>query len=181
MENGPGRQQGMSLVELLACLAIVAVLATLAVPAARRVHDRSRLALLAADGRVLAGALLRWEADHGTPPPAGASSPDGFNTRTLDPLVSGGYLLAPAPILSHLADGRVAVYDAPGAQPGAGRGFWLVLVDRDVPGLAVVVASTDAFPLTPGTWIEGIYLLRGDRLERIDRAPLPGGRGERDG
>ncbi len=182
MGNDPGRERGISLPELLVSVAIVAVLATMAVPASRRVVDRAHLARLATDGRVLASALLRWQADHGTPPPAGATRPDGFNTRTLDPLVSRGYLLAPAPILGHLAGNRVTVYDAPGAEPGAGRGFWLVLTDGAIPGLQVVVASTDAFPLAPGTWVEGIYLLRGDRLERIDRAPLPTTfRGGRDG
>ncbi len=182
MGNDPGRERGISLLELVLSVAIVATLATLSVPASRRVVDRAHVARLAADGRVLAAALLRWEADHGAPPPAGASRPGGFNTRTLDPLVARGYLLSPAPILGHLAKGRVTVYDAPGAEPGAGRGFWLVLTDAGRPGLQVLVASTDAFPLAPGDWIEGIYLLRGDRLERIDRAPLPGnGERRRDG
>jgi len=170
--TGYQRQSGISAVELLLGFAVVAVIAALAVPAISRVSRRSRLETLTEGAESFYRAVRRFEADHGRPPRPGAAQLAGLNLRTLDPLADTGYLADPQQLLAGLDHHRLTAYDTPGE--GAHPGFWAILTAEEQPGLQVIAASTDDFPLAPGQWIEGVYLLRGEQLELLrEGGPLP--------
>ncbi|MDQ7086654.1 MAG: hypothetical protein Q9Q13_01815 [Acidobacteriota bacterium] len=159
----------MTLLETLLALALVAILTSLAVPTFGRALVAARQQRLAAAAGQIFTAVRRYQADHGHPPAPGSLRPDGFNLRTLTPLADRGYLAGPEAILTQLKDRRVTAYDTSG--PDGSSGFWLLLIDADSPELQILAASTDDFPLAPGRWLEGIYLLRGEQLEKLRGAP----------
>ena len=161
--------RGLTLLETLIALVLVGLLASLAVPTLGRALLVARQQRLASAAGQIFTAVRRYQADHGRPPAPGSLQPDGFNLRTLAPLADRGYLAGTDGILAQLKDGRVTAYDTSGPE-GTG-GFWLLLIDADSPELQILAASTDNFPLSPGHWLEGIYLLRGDRLEKLRGAP----------
>ncbi len=163
--------RGVTLVELLVVLGVLAVLVSISIPFGTRALQEARQQRLVAVGRSLFVAVERYVADHGHPPWPGASIPGGLNLRTLEPLHGGGYLNHSAGLVEPLRDGRVTAYDTPGL-PGS-EGFWLLLVDKNRPEVQVLAASTDEFPLAPGTHLEGIYLVRGHRLLHVDSPSAP--------
>lgn len=167
--NTPVR--GLTLIESLVLVAIVAVALVLAMPIASRSLQRAAINRLADDGKSLFESIVRFQSDHGHPPYPGSADDDGLNLRTLAPLTTAGYFRNADALLSRLSDHRLLAYDTPGL-PGR-EGFWMILVDGQRPGIQVLVASTDQFPLTPDTFIEGIYLIRGTSLEKLDDAPVP--------
>ncbi len=159
------RARGITLVELLVVLLTLSLLVALAVPATTRALQSAHRTRLAGIGQALFHAVQRYVVDHGHPPPPGSSQVDGLNLRTLAPLAPAGYLPHPGALLDALRDRRVTAYDTPG--PPGKEGFWMLLIDGERAEIQVLVASTDQFPLSPGVWIEGIYQLRGNRLERL--------------
>ena len=159
----------MTLLETLVALTLVGILASLAVPTLSRALVVARQQRLASSAGQIFAAVRRYQADHGRPPAPGSLRPDGFNLRTLTPLADRGYIAGPESILAQLKDRRVTAYDTSG--PDGSGGFWLLLIDADSPELQILAASTDDFPLAPGQWLEGIYLLRGEKLEKLRGAP----------
>jgi len=92
-------------------VAIIALLAATAVPIYRNAMTRARLLALAADLTELHESMLRYHADHGGfPADTGAGALD---TRTLDPLASGGYFASAASLNRKLKEGRILLYWAP--------------------------------------------------------------------
>ncbi len=169
-ETRPGRAAiplWLRLAPLVALLLVVAA----ALPLWQGYTNKQRADALADEGLRRLEALLAFEEQHGAPPRAGAGERDGFNLRTLEPLAGTGFLGNPDDLLAGLAGRRVSAYDAPDL--AGGEGFWALLQDAANPGIQVVAASTDSFPRAPDTWIEGVYLLRGDELERVRVASAP--------
>jgi hypothetical protein len=163
-------ERGVSLTALgLAAAALVALVST-AIPLAQRWQQTAAIDRLCDDGAKLFDAIVRYNAHHGFPPPDGTRSPEGMNVRTFAPLSTQGYLDDAETILASLEGERVMAYDTPGL-PGR-EGFWLILADRQHPEIQLLVASTDAFPMAPETWLEGIYLIRGSSLEKLRALPL---------
>lgn len=155
----------------LAPLLALALVVAAALPLWTALNEKSRAEALADDGLRLLEALLAFEQENGIPPRPGAGQQEGFNLRTLEPLTSAGFVGKPDELLAGLRGRRISAYDAPGL--AGGEGFWAILQDLENPGIQVVAASTDSFPLTPDTWIEGVYLLRGDELQRVRVASAP--------
>ena len=152
-------------------LVAFALVVAAALPLWSAYSQKSRADALADEGLRLLEALLDFEQESGIPPRPGAGERDGFNLRTLEPLAGAGFIGNPDEVLARLEGRRISAYDAPGLE--GGEGFWAILQDLENPGIQVVVASTDSFPLAPDTWIEGVYLLRGDELERVRVASAP--------
>lgn len=163
--------RGVTLIELLFLVAIVLVALVLSVPFAARSLQSAAINRLADDGKSLFEAIVRYQSDHGHPPYPGSAEDEGLNLRTLAPLTTAGYFRNAEALLSRLSDHRLLAYDTPGL-PGR-EGFWMILVDAQRPEIQVLVASTDQFPLTPDSFLEGIYLIRGMSLEKLDDAPVP--------
>lgn len=168
--SGP-RERGMTLPELLTGLGVAGLLMVAAVPTYGRSLQAAAIKGLSRDGQVLQAALARYQSDHGHPPTPGSEGQDGLNLRTLAPLTTDGYLTNETALLARLQDKRVLAYDTPGL-PGR-EGYWLLLVDAARPEIQMLVAATDQFPLAPDQWVEGVYLIRGSKLEPVATAPLP--------
>jgi len=162
--------RGVSLVQAALGLAVASLFVALAIPTVSRALQASHQERLAGTAQVLFAAIRHYEEDHGSPPPPGSKQPDGLNLRTLAPLSQAGYLVDTDEILSLLRDGRVTAYDCP--ESAGEAGFWILLVDRSRPEIQLLAAATDAFPLAPGQWLEGIYQIRGDRLVKLRDASL---------
>ncbi|UCF69157.1 MAG: hypothetical protein JSV80_07705 [Acidobacteriota bacterium] len=161
-----GSQGGITATELLIVVAVLALIVVVTLPVAARWASRDNERRLVEVGNALFEALEQYRADHGQVPPPGAGAPGGFNLRTLAPLSTDGYVTDSEPRLAALRRRRVSAYDS----IAGSEAYWALLVDRDDPDVQVIVASTDAFPLLPDTWLDGVYVLRGERLEKQRRA-----------
>jgi competence protein ComGC len=92
---------------MLIVVAIIGLLGTLVLPVYGRVVEKAKRNALAADGRVIFKALKQYYVDNNTYPPDAA-----FDRRTLEPLVSQGYLskAAASSFLGKLDGTEVEVY-----------------------------------------------------------------------
>ena len=113
--RGKAAERGFTLVELLIVVAILGILTSVALPNVLHARKRAEMTGLLAEARLFQQALLRYHADMGTFP-----SEDEFNVRTLEPLVSRGYLRSAA-LLGFCKDGLIHQYKfdaAGGSLPG---------------------------------------------------------------
>jgi hypothetical protein len=88
----------------------------------------------------------------------------GFDTGTLDPLRRRGYYSGS--LTSRLLNQRVDGYDSPDDR-GPNQEFWLEFTLASDPASRWVIARSDDAPLGGGDWLDGVYALRGDRLEAL--------------
>ena len=113
--RGKAAERGFTLVELLIVVAILGILTSVALPNVLHARKRAEMTGLLAEARLFQQALLRYHADMGTFP-----TEDEFDDRTLEPLVSQGYLKSAA-LLGFCRDGRIHSYSfdpAAGSIPG---------------------------------------------------------------
>lgn len=157
------REGGFTLVELLVVVAILGILSSVAVPAVLVALEKADRARLAADGRVLFEAMLRYNLDHGEFP-ATVTPPANFNRRTLAPLVESGYVPSAPKILGRLQNQEITAYDSPDVGGGNNREFWAVLTSAQHPTIKLLVASTANYPGHSGT-LEGIYWITDSGVE----------------
>ena len=140
------------MIEVLIVLAIISVLAAIAIPMYSAAIRESRETALIADGRKIYGAMMRYNADHGTFPPDA-----GFDTTSLDPLTSLGYMDDGRGLTQRLVDQELLVYLAPDVD-GTDRQFVAVLrlaVDTDI-----IVAAVHTNVVTDdGEWVDGVFVI----------------------
>lgn len=172
------RARGLSLAELVATLGLLTLIGVMAVPLVNRAMQAAAVRRLQEGGRTLYASLQRYQEDNGHPPRPAGGGDDGFNLRTLAPLTTGGYLTDPGSLLARFRDARVLAYDTPGL-PGR-EGFWLIVGERTRPEIQLLIASTDQFPLTPDTFLEGLFLIEDATVRRLEGPPLPAEESEGD-
>ncbi len=147
------------MIEVLIVMAIISVLAAIAIPMYTTAIRESRETALIADGRKLYGAMMRYNTDHGTFPPDAS-----FDTTSLDPLTSLGYMNDGRGLTQNLVDQELQVYLAPDVD-GTDRQFVAVLrlaVDTDI-----IVAAVHTNVVTgDGTWVDGVFVI--DEQDLID-------------
>jgi prepilin-type N-terminal cleavage/methylation domain-containing protein len=148
----PVSQRGFSLIEVLIVMAIISVIAAIAIPMYSEAIREGREAALIADGRKLYSAMMRYNADHGTFPPDA-----GFDTTTLDPLTSLGYMNDGAGLTNNLVDQELLAYLAPDIE-GTDRHFVAVL--RLAVDPAIIVAAVHTNVVTDdGGWVDGVFVI----------------------
>lgn len=166
------RSEGATLLELVLVTALITAVVVLGTRSIRLYMANARVSELAHVGSELRDGLERHLAQVGRVPSRTFSGRD-LNVKTLDPLSTRGFITDPDELLSVLEDNRVLAYHAPGSQQ-----YWLLVADKKQPKLKLLVARTDAYPAAPGEWLDGLYLIRGDELQRLDSKP-PTARDER--
>ena len=103
-----GDRRGFTLIELLVVVAIIGLLATAAVQFYFFAIYRARLTALSQDMEAVHSALMQYNVDHGSFP-----AERDFDTETLDPLASEGYLRDGEAITRKLIGHALWVYVAP--------------------------------------------------------------------
>ena len=65
-----------------------------------------------------------------------------------------------------LAGARADAYDSPDDR-GPNREFWMEMTLASDPSVRFVIARSDDAPMGGGTWLDGAYVFRTGRLERL--------------
>ncbi len=142
--------RSMTVIDVLAGLAIVAVLILIAIPEVRDVGTREETNALLDEARALYAAFKEYRVDHQAY--YATLSPD-----TLQPLRGhGAYAGA---VTSRLLGRRLDGFDSPDDR-GPDQEFWLEMTLERDPSVRVLVADSDDAPLGGGLWLDGVYRLR---------------------
>ena len=164
--NAPpwGREKGFTIIELMIVLVIMGLLAATAIPVYRNAVVKTKKAALVADMNTLYKAFLSYRFDHNKFPSDNGAG--GFNTRTLDPLASGGYFTSAATLNRKLLNGRIQFYFAPDWD-GGDSDFVLVAQSAIDRNMVFYVMSYDF-----GGWFgyDGVYVLKDGMFVKADQA-----------
>lgn len=87
-----------------------------------------------------------------------------FDPATTEPLRRRGFYTGR--IESRILNGRFDAYDAPDDR-GVNREFWLEMTLAADPSVRILVVRSDDAPLSGGQWLDGVYLVRRNALERV--------------
>lgn len=98
------QQGGFTLIELLIVVAILGILSSLAIPNLLRARKRAEITALLAEVKTFQQALVLFAMDHPEYP-----LEDSFDRRTLEPLVSLGYLKDNS-LVRYCRDGEIHKY-----------------------------------------------------------------------
>lgn len=145
------RQSGFTLIEVLVVVAVIAIISAIAIPSMQEAMRKSRQTAALKSMKTLEGGIMTYMLDRDGPPPS-------LNTRTLEPLISMGYLNSEArgAMLSTLDRGQLFWYYG-----WSGGGWW----DYDY-GYAFrpkLEKNNRIYYL----WPEGIWLLDGSRWTQV--------------
>ena len=165
--GSPPREGGFTMIELMIVIMIIALLAAIAVPILMTALTRSHRAALVADGRTVYDAFTRYYTDNGVFPSTSTPTTRAFNTQTMSPLSTNGYVLKPASITGKLRNRRFTGYDSPNVGSSDTQ-FWTVMTHGSDPRLVLLVANTNQYPGHAGTWYDGLYFIEGSVIKRAE-------------
>ena len=157
------REKGFTLIEVLVVAAILGILSAIAIPLFARSLQIANSRSLAADGRNLYTAFVRYNADQGYFPATSTPIDRALNLTTLTPLSNNGYYSNPGALTRKLQNSRITAYDSPNTG-GSDTQFWAVLTHYQDPTIVVLVASTNDYPGHVGTWYDGVYFIQGSNI-----------------
>ena len=143
------RQSGFTLIELMITLVTVAVIMAIAIPMMREALVKGMIGAAAAEARTIHHALKRYHIDLGGYPDAG-----GFDTSTMEPLVSLGYY--DGRLVPRIQNGTLDGYDS----PSGGDEYWIEFTLRNEPGVRFLVSDSNDGPLSGGVFYDGIVMYR---------------------
>ena len=87
-----------------------------------------------------------------------------FDAATLEPLRRRGYYRGD--LDKYLVEGRIDAYDSPDDQ-GENREFWAEMTLAGDPKVRILVARSDDAPMSRGRWMDGVFVLRGGKVEPL--------------
>jgi hypothetical protein len=158
--------KGSKAVGVLLDLFLLGVFAVLCVLIARdgleSVRERDRIRAVYAEAKKLYEGFRRYhERNRAYPHP---DVEPRFETDTLEPLRRRGYYRGE--LATYLVEGRIDAYDSPDDR-GAGREFWAEMTLASDPNVRILVARSDDAPLSRGKWMDGVFVLRGGKVEPL--------------
>jgi prepilin-type N-terminal cleavage/methylation domain-containing protein len=143
------REAGFSLIELMVTLATLGVIMAIAIPMMREALVKGMIGAAAAEARTIHHALKRYHIDQGGYPDAG-----GFDTATMEPLVSLGYY--DGRLVPRIQGGALDGYDS----PSGGDEYWIEFTLRYDPNVRFLVSDSNDGPLSGGVFYDGIVMYR---------------------
>jgi prepilin-type N-terminal cleavage/methylation domain-containing protein len=149
------KQRGYSLIELLVVCATLGVIMAITIPLLRSAILRAHVGAMAADSKTIHLAFKRYFIDHGEYPNAGSSP--AFELNTFEPLIAEKYY--DGHVLGKLLGSTADAYDSPDDR-GVNQEFWLEMTLQVDPSVRFLVVDSDDAPLSPGVFLDGIYMYR---------------------
>lgn len=158
-----GRRRGWAVVLDLALVAAIAIASVeLLRPALRKAESQADVRVVAAEALELYVAFERYFSRNREYPNAYADS--AFDKAEFEPLRGRGYYAGA--VQTKLVAGRADGYDSPDDRTLNGE-YWLEMTLASDPRVRFVVARSDDAPLGGGQWLDGAYLARNGRLEKL--------------
>lgn len=148
--------------DIILLLALIGATVPLVISAAGVSEVRADRIAIEKEALRLHEAFRSFHERNGEYPNAYASA--GFDRKTLDPLRRRGYY--DGTVIRRLRDQKIDAYDSPDDR-GLNQEYWLEMTLEIDPAVRIVVARSDNAPLGGGAWLDGAYILREGRLERL--------------
>lgn len=149
-------------IDLVLLLALIGMLVPLGIRAAESAGVRADREFVDREARQLYRGFCDYYGRTGQFPNAYAEM--RFDPDSLDPLRRRGYYYGP--LTTRLLHERIDAYDSPDDR-GLNQEFWVEMTLAADPAVRYVVARSDGAPLGGGSWLDGVYVLRDGRLERL--------------
>jgi len=149
-------------IDLVLLLAWIGMLVPLGIQAAGSAGARADGEIVEREARLLYRGFCDYYGRTGQFPNAYAAI--RFEPDSLDPLRRRGYY--DGPLTTRLLRERIDAYDSPDDR-GLNQEFWVEMTLAADPAVRYVVARSDGAPLGGGRWLDGAYVLRDGRLERL--------------
>lgn len=152
------RARGFTIIELLVVVAIISLIAAIALPMYAEALEKSKRASLISDARKVYDAMMAFYADNSFFPPESV-----FDSTTLDPLASDGYLTFGRSITARLMGGQLLFYMTPDVG-GDDQQFIIVMRLETNPDVLVAAVHTNLVS-EDATWTDGVFVITEEDLE----------------
>jgi hypothetical protein len=149
-------------IDLALAITLVAVCSQIALPAIQAARRREALQPVAQEAHALYSAFMKYRERNGSFPDVTSDPP--FDPDTFEPLRRRGYYTGK--LSNYLLGGRIDAFDAPDDR-GVNHEFWIEMTLASDPNVRILIASSDNAPLGRGSWADGVYLVRGGRMEAL--------------
>jgi hypothetical protein len=148
--------------DIVLALVLVAMCSQYVVPAIQASRRREELEPVAREAHALYAALMKYRERNGSFPDAHSDPP--FEPGTFEPLRRRGYYSGK--LADYVEGGHIDAFDAPDDRE-PNHEFWMEMTLASDPNDRILIASSDDAPLGRGTWLDGVFLVHGGRMEAL--------------
>mgnify|MGYP001310854280 CR=1 FL=1 len=148
--------------DIVLALVLVALCSQQLVPAIHAARRREALEPVSREAHALYSAFINYRERNGSFPDVHSDPP--FEPDTFEPLRRRGYYSGK--LADYLLGGRIDAFDAPDDRK-LNDEFWIEMTLASDPDDRLLIASSDDAPLGRGTWTDGVFLVRGGRMEAL--------------
>jgi hypothetical protein len=141
---------------------LVALCSQFVLPAIQAARRREALEPVAQEAHALYSAFLKYRERNGSFPDVHSDPP--FDPGTFEPLRRRGYYSGK--LANYVLGGHIDAFDAPDDR-GVNHEFWIEMTLASDPDDRLLIAMSDDAPLGRGTWVDGVFLVHGGRLEAL--------------
>jgi hypothetical protein len=156
------RRRGRTAFDVLLGAVLAGIVVAILAPGVGEAGVRADVRAVSREAKALYDAFERYRVTHGEFPTAWGS--DAFDPGTLEPLARRGYYTGR--VRGLLAGSRADAYDSPDDR-GPNREFWIEMTLASDTRVRFVIARSDDAPMGGGAWLDGAYVFRSGRLERL--------------